>query len=212
MSGTLFIHTEYSKSKRISDRSTAMSFVSSALFAISASLDAFIVGVNFGIRKIHIPFLHNLIISLITLAGTVLSILFGQSLAPLLPAETASLAGSVLLILIGIFYLLKSMYEVIKKYQSDPLDKKPVSDNEIAFTRLGHTFLLGITLSINNMGIGISASIAGLPLLSAALLTLFFSIALLTIGNRIGNARPFRYLQQYADPLSGLLLIGLGLL
>ncbi len=190
-----------------------MILLSSALFAISASLDAFIVGIGYGIRKVHIPFLQNLLISLITLLGTVFSILFGQTLAPLLPPGYAGRAGNALLILMGSFYLIKFMLRFLPKCQSSGAEVNSCAKKEPeTLTNLWAVLLLGFTLSINNVGIGISASIAGLSLLPSAALTMLFSVTLLALGNRLGQARLLQKAERYAEPLSGLLLIGLGLL
>lgn len=191
---------------------------SSLLFAISASLDAFIVGITYGIRKIHINIAQNLIISIITLAGTVISILLGSWLAPFFPAQAAKAAGSIMLAMLGLYYIIKFMICAIKKY----LYERKITENEIQKTSedaahnqpeftLKEIVALGIALSVNNMGIGIGASIAGLSLLPTAVITLLLSVCLLALGNCIGKVKFLRMADKYADPLSGILLIGLGI-
>ena len=193
-----------------------MQLFSSSLFAVSASLDALIVGITYGIKKVHIGFLTNLLVSLVTLAGTVVSIGLGLKLAPLFPPRAASLAGSAILILLGGYYILKFLIQALKKY----LEKRQLTAAEMQHTSsaaprdvlsLRETILLGIALSVNNMGIGIGASIAGLELLPAASATFIFSICFLYLGNRLGKMRFLRIADRFADPLSGLLLIGLGI-
>lgn len=194
-----------------------MPFIASILFAISASLDAFIVGISYGIKKVHITFLQNMIISLITLAGTILSITIGRHLAPLLPLRTAEIAGSTILSLLGLYYIIKFMRCNLKKYLPDghiatdeirgaSMEEKKQS----SALSLRETALLGLALSVNNIGIGIGASIAGLSLFSAAVITLLFSICFLFLGNYIGKAKILHIADKYADLISGLLLIGLG--
>ncbi len=221
-----------------------LSFLSSALFAFSASLDALIAGISLGIRKITISFRQNLLVSLIALAGTALSLWLGQSLAALLPgdsaagaaapvsaeiftlpasaafaspaadasslltsadaaspaADLADLAGSLLLLLIGVFYLLKYMISLFQKYQPKA---QTLSWN------LRTLLPLALALSLNNVGIGLSAGIAGLNPLASSLLTFLFSFLLLFLGNRLGKARLFRNAERYGDLVSGILLIGL---
>lgn len=197
-----------------------MSLLSSFLFALSASLDAFLVGISTGIRKTRITLPQNLLISLITLAGTVFSIRFGQALAPLLPPKAASRAGSALLILMGTFYLIQFMWHTLRKYLPDSPAKhfssaraRAASGNTPAPPKgLWGLLAMGIALSLNNIGIGVGASIAGISCLSAAVLTFLFSVTFLFAGNRLGRARLFSNARAFAEPLSGLLLIGLGLL
>lgn len=72
-------------------------------------------------------------------------------------------------------------------------------------------FLLGCALSLNNIGIGFSASIAGLPFLPASLSTFLCSLGFLALGSRLGQSAIVQKFEDYADPVSGLLLVLLGL-
>ena len=60
-----------------------MSVLPSLLFGISASLDALLVGCALGLQKVPLPAKHNLLISAVTLIGTVISISLGNLLLPL---------------------------------------------------------------------------------------------------------------------------------
>lgn len=55
-------------------------FFASLLFGISASLDALLVGIGYGIRGTRIKLWQNLVISLITLLGTCLSVGLGHKI------------------------------------------------------------------------------------------------------------------------------------
>ena len=67
-----------------------MSVLPSLLFGISASLDALLVGCALGLQKVPLPAKHNLLISAVTLIGTVISISLGNLLLPLIPGEIAT--------------------------------------------------------------------------------------------------------------------------
>lgn len=67
--------------------------IASLLFGISASLDALLVGMAYGIRQVRILPWQNLAISLVTLLGTCLSVGLGHRLAALLPAYRPMLPG-----------------------------------------------------------------------------------------------------------------------
>ena len=54
------------------------SFLSAVIFSMSSNLDNFVIGIAFGIKKIKIGFLPNLLIALITVAGTVASMYAGK--------------------------------------------------------------------------------------------------------------------------------------
>lgn len=236
-----------------------MSFVSSLLFAVSASLDALLVGVTYGIRKIRIPLLHNLFISLITLIGTILAICAGKALTPLLSrfpflTQHISRSGSAILLGMGLYYLLKKLLSFVHKKtdtsgentaccepdtaeavstgssdnapifaastsssgntpisaaSTDPPREVPSRDT--APLTLRELALMGVALSLNNMGIGIGASMTGIPLLSASILTFLCSVCFLFLGNSLGNTKSLGIADQYTDLISGFLLILLGI-
>lgn len=175
-----------------------MWFLSALLFGISASLDALILGISYGLRGIHITFRNNFLISLITLLGTCLSVGFGERLVLFIPKSINAWIGSIALIGYGLFYIIKFTINLSKKYPF----KTELPKNSI--------FITGAALSLNNIGIGLGASIAGLHLLPAAVSTFVFSFAFLFAGNHLGRSRLSSVLGNAADPLSGLLLLGLG--
>lgn len=202
-----------------------MSLLSSLLFGLVASLDAFLVGITYGIRKIHIPLRYNLLISLITLAGTLFSIQCGQYLLPLFPVSAAEISGSCILLFLGLFYLIKGIRSLLAKAPDTGQSfsasagnfAAPHSqpENKVSSQTLSLTFsqacILGITLSLNNMGIGLGASMSRLPFLPVLITTLLFSLLFLFAGNRLGNSPLLQLSQKASDFLSGILLLLLGL-
>ena len=190
-----------------------MSLLPSLLFGISASLDALLVGTALGLRKVPLPAGHNLLISTVTLMGTVISIGLGTLLLPLFPTGIGTRIGSSVLILFGLYYLGKWL---LSKWRcrispTDPLcqeEKKFASHRKLT---LFQTLALGCALSMNNIGIGFSASITGLPFLPASISTFFCSFGFLTLGSRLGRSALLQQIGEYTDPASGLLLILLGL-
>ena len=238
--------------------------ISSLLFGISASLDALLVGISYGIRQIRIRFWQNLIISLITLLGTCLSVGLGHKLIPFLPAPIQGCAGSLILILLGLYYIVKwvitSLQNCCPKAPPEAAQSPEITSTSAKGTaptssmrntsysnaasssrttssasedlptkidsstrdasaaknpssqlKLAEVFALSLTLSLNNLSAGLSASLAGLTLLPTAVSTLVCSILFLFSGNRLGQNPVLQLAGRAADPLSGALLIGLGL-
>ncbi|MCM1189175.1 MAG: manganese efflux pump [bacterium] len=187
-----------------------MQLFSCLLFGVSASLDSLLVGVSFGLRRVRILLWQNLFISFVTFLGTCLSALLGACLLPLLPPLLGRCAGSLILMLLGVYYIMKWSLRLLpsRRRRRDDLTETSVPKGltlpEIAF--------LSVTLSANNIGIGLSASMAGISLLPAAVSTMLCSILFLFTGNRLGRSRFLRAVGSAADPISGLLLIGLGIL
>ena len=194
-----------------------MQLVPSLLFGISASLDALLVGISYGLRGVHVRLLQNLYISLVALLGTCLSVGLGGLLVPLLPSVISRLAGSLILMFLGIYYIAKWTLTFLKNRA--PQVKANSEGSALVSTerppgRLTamEVLLLSFTLSVNNLGIGLSASIAGLTLIPAATATCICSILFLYLGNQLGRSRLMRLIGGLADPISGILLISLGLI
>lgn len=196
-----------------------MQFFPSLLFGISASLDALLVGIGYGLRKVRISAAQNLFISLMSLLGTCLSACAGSRLTSLMPSAFArsvppGCIGSVILMLLGVYYIAKWLW-LTQKNRRQQTEKENIlvsTSAESPGISPWQTFILSLSLSANNIGIGLSASMAGLPLLPAAVMTFLCSALFLLWGNRLGGSRLLRLTGSAADPISGLLLIGLGII
>ena len=192
-----------------------MQFLSSLLFGVSASLDSLLVGVSYGIRRVHIRLWQNFFISFVTLLGTCLSISAGHLLIPLLPEVVCRYAGSLILALLGIYYIIKWLISSLQNRHDDKMPHYSEISSASASKKwetlsFAEVFTLSLTLSLNNLGIGLSASLAGLSLLSTAVATLICSVLLLFLGNQLGRCRLLQLAGTAAEPVSGILLIGLG--
>ncbi|MCI9277823.1 MAG: hypothetical protein HFH90_09085 [Lachnospiraceae bacterium] len=194
-------------------------FFASLLFGISASLDALLVGIGYGIRGTRIKLWQNLVISLITLLGTCLSVGLGHRLVRLLPGVIGDYAGSLILILLGLYYIVKWTISFLRCDSGETASENPghemVSASvSIAFPclKLTEVLILSLTLSLNNLSAGLSASLAGLTLLPAAVSTLACSVLFLFAGNRLGRNPVLQLAGKGAEPISGGLLIGLGVM
>lgn len=196
-----------------------MPFISSLLFALSANIDSFIVGMSYGIKKSNINLVKSTVISLVTLVGTVVSILMGARISQFLPASSTQAIGCALLIGLGLYYILKSFLvyfrEKFRKAEVKTNELVPGSANkapaEAALLTLKEGFFLGLALSINNFGMGIGASITGLKLVPTAIMSLIVSVFFLYAGNFIGKTKMPHISDQMADIISGLILAGLGI-
>lgn len=186
-----------------------MQIIPSLLFGISASLDALLIGISYGIRGIRVRLWQNLLVSGITLAGTCLSVGFGGWLAPRLPHMASRYAGSMVLMLLGIWYVVKWTVKMLAHTREMT---QAAAAGLVLHLSFPEVLGLGVSLSLNNIGIGLSASIAGLALIPAAIATLACSLLFLFAGNRLGRSRLLQFLGAAADPVSGILLILLALL
>ncbi len=184
-----------------------MHIISALLFGISANIDAFVVGFSYGVKRQGIPFLTNLIISLITFLGTLVSISLGTAASAFLPGGSTKIAGSLLLILLGLYYCIKFILEKVRAQGSDKAALSSQSKNRLSKKEAA---ALGLALTVNNAGMGIGASFAGIHFLLTSLLTLFFCGFFLFTGNRIGTRWAPGALGRVADLLSGCIIVILG--
>ena len=194
-----------------------MQLIPSLLFGISASLDALLVGVSFGLRGIHIRPLQNLFISLIALLGTCLSVGLGGLVTPLLPPMMGNCVGSLILMLLGIYYIAKWILTALQNHVQDHRSESEPpalisTEQALPCLTAPQVLLLSLTLTANNLGIGLSASMAGLTLIPAATATCICSVLFLYLGNHLGRSRLLQLIGGLTDPISGLLLIFLSLI
>ncbi len=196
-----------------------MHILSSFLFALSANIDSFIVGMSYGIKKSNIDLLKSTVISLITLTGTVVSILMGAEISQFLPASSTQAIGCSLLIGLGLYYIIKAICSHIRRLfrRSEVKTSELASWDEAIHSRettlltLKEGIWLGLALSVNNFGMGIGASITGLKLIPTAILSLAVSVIFLYSGNFIGKTKMPHISDRTADILSGFILVGLGI-
>lgn len=215
--------------------------ITSLLFGISASLDALLVGIGFGLRRVRIRLWQNLAISLVTLLATCLCVGLGHRLAVLLPAMVSAYAGSLVLVLLGLYYIAKWGMSLLHSRarrpavtgdcggmpsglspacrptgpeqtpRGAPADCAELLPGAALSLSLPEVLTLSLTLSLNNLSAGLSASLAGLALVPAAIATFVCSVLFLEGGNRLGGCRMLQLAGCAAEPVSGILLIGLGM-
>lgn len=186
-----------------------MNILSSLLFAISANADNFVVALSYGINKIRIGLSSNLLISLITLTGTVLSMSLIKIISSPVPENIANLIGSAMLILIGVWTIVKPL---LKKIDSDGIiDNPEKADKDNSSTiDAKESITLGLALTLNNVGLGIGASITGLNIVLTSLLTFGLSLLMIVVGYFVGSYYLSKVFSKRATIVSGLVIIVLG--
>lgn len=206
------------------------------LFVISATLDSLVVGVAYGMRRLKISILSNTLIAFIGFISTYLSMVVGKFIESFISSRNSSIIGSIFLIVIGLWFILNTILKTkkdkakINDYDSTLLLQK---QNKIeSYTHqceelltnpekadidnsgnidLREAIMLGFALALNNMGLGIGASIAGLNIKLTSLLTFIFSFMSIPLGYSIGKKFLSQVFNKKADIISGTIIIFLGL-
>lgn len=282
-----------------------MHYISAMMFALSANMDNVAIGLAYGIKDVQIRFRSNLLIACLTSLGTLISMEAGATLTALLPEGLATNLGCGLLILMGLWFVVKSLHsrisaalrahsgeedeEVYDPFREEAEDvsfsglesaalagvpsglthtksgckvvisgapeflsgealqtaaadaaliqaeaamaQVPFTQAEAAMMRTRsagcpdspkeefcesyvswkESFFLALALMINNLGFGVGARIAGLPIAATSVCTFFFSMFLLSAGVYLGKHFSHTFVGRYTDLISGCIIIALGL-
>ncbi|OWZ82883.1 manganese efflux pump MntP family protein [Natranaerobius trueperi] len=170
-----------------------MNLIPIIFLVVSSTLDDLGVGFSIGMQR-RIPVQIILIIALFSGATMAIGIFLGDILYPLIPAGIDDLIAALVFLSFGIYF-------IFKKTDPDDQKKEPIDLN----TYMG--IILGITLSINSLVLGVSAGITGYPIIFTSLLAFFLSFIFLLVGSLFGKA--VQPILNRADLISGFLLIAL---
>ena len=169
------------------------------------------VSVAYGIKKIKINLFCNIVITVVSTLGTFISMLFGIFLSKIIAVQFINYIGSAILILIGLYFI----YEFFKKNPSEyeEILKTPakVDKNNSGTLELTEIITLALALTVNNLGVGISASIAGLNIWVTTILTFIITMLFIKIGTFIGNNKIFNFLGKYSSLISGIIIALIGI-
>nr|WP_081580441.1 sporulation membrane protein YtaF [Gottschalkia acidurici] len=212
---------EYNTDRKLPLGGVYMQLLSVFLFSLSANIDGLTVGLAYGIKDIEISYKSNILIAIITSIGTFVSMTIGLFARKFIPIEILSIIGCIILILIGLSIIISSLKnkeertkdikneditytEILKKPQKADKDNSGYIDTREAFT-------LGLALSLNNFGLGVGASATGINIYLTTIFTFILSILCIIIGVKIGRKYLSKSLRKYADLISGIVIIFLGL-
>jgi putative sporulation protein YtaF len=203
------------------------------LLALACSLDNIGVGIAFGVRKLNVPFGTNLLIAVLTTAGTLVVMLGGHLVTRLVHPQTATLMGGVIIILAGAWVVLQ---ETVWQQPEKPpeelqlialegapevsfckkilmiLDNPFIADQDFSgHIDLREGLLLGLALLLNNLPIGLVAGLLGLSPLLITMSVIILSILTIWVGISAGYSLGYHWLGRLSGPISGLILIGIGI-
>ena len=202
-----------------------MHILSILLFAVSASSDSLVVGLSYGAKKVGIHFGINVILSLISGLGTYLAMSLGTLFFEFIPASLSNYIGSSILILFGIYlfihFLIKQSGRKKRKqaydeselalYENALRNPELIDKNASKTIELKEAIILGLVLCLNNIGLGIGASITGLNLYLTSIASGLFSLVFIPIGYYIGAKLLSDRFSEYSEVISIIMIIGLGI-
>lgn len=186
--------------------------ISAILFSIAANIDNIPIGISYGIKKVHIPFYINIFISFITSIFTFISMYISKNLNYLINSKITNIIGSSILIIIGIFSILKAIIKV-KNKNVITRNKTIVRNNGTNCTiKIREIIVIIITLVINNIAIGIFAGVTGINIICTFFSSFIFSTLFLYFSNKLGQKIFGKLSDKYSIFISSILLILLGII
>ena len=201
------------------------------LLALSVSVDAFGIGVTYGLRKIKIPLWPKAIIFMLSLAFSGVAMFLGSVICSVFPPLAAKIIGNAILFFMGLWIIYQSVgkekknrkekqttgTEKVLDFMIKPLGitvqiiKNPTSGdlNKSSSIDPIEALYLGTALSIDCIGAGVGAVAGGASSLLYPLFVAGFQMLLLTGGSFLG--RKLLIFDKIHDKLwmilSGLLLM-----
>lgn len=186
---------------------------------LASNLDNAGVGIAYGVRKIQISGLANLMIAVISVIATLIGGALGGLVSNWITPFMAHLIGTIVIVGVGIWVMCQPFLEKkTKKREANSnlvtqiLRSPEEADRDQSKTiSIGEAVLLGTALSMNALAGGFDAGITRLNLFATAISVGVLSYILMAVCSYIGSRYAADKLGDRATILSGLLLILIGL-
>lgn len=195
------------------------SLMTMCALAIAANLDNAGVGIAYGVRKIHISTLANIIVACITGIATILSGFVGSALSHYIHPVIANGIGAAVMFGVGLWVIFEP-YRSRRKRRQDArnggvigriLEDPATADFDRSQTiGLLEAVVLGIALAMNAFAGGFDAGVTHLNLWGTTCFVTVFSFILLGLSAYLGRRYAARALGDKATLIAGVLLLAIG--
>ncbi|SHJ27780.1 putative sporulation protein YtaF [Clostridium cavendishii DSM 21758] len=196
--------------------------LSALLFSLSSNLDNLVIGIAYGIKRIKIGIISNFIIAIVSVTGTFIAMSLGTYISRFLPNYVANGLGAGMIIILGIYFVLQSIVNMMSNNKSKDLALKDINDmveyaeksdlDKSGDISVKEAFFVALGLTFNNLGTGVAASITGVSIQITVIVTFILSVITILFGQALGNHVLGKLLGKYAPLLSGVLIIILGII
>lgn len=183
------------------DRLSALT--AAALFAAACNLDTVLLSAGFSARGVVLRRGYGLAIAALTTLITWVSLALGAGAAALLGGRPAQVLGGLVLAGMGSWFVLDWLRR--------PGPPPEGTEEAEAAAGLRGCVALAAALAVNNAGAGVAAGVSGISPGLAAAANLLATLGALPLGRALGGRLAGRLLGRYALPLTGALLVALGL-
>jgi len=189
-------------------------YYSLAILAIAISIDGFVVGVTYGLKKIAIGIIPLLIISGISTMAIFITGNIGAVLATTMNEVLARNIGSIILVFMGLWMILNTYFEDFFNTHLKVIKilKEPVKadfDKSGSINIVEATFL-GIALALDAVGAGLGVGFTGFNTFIVPIIIGIANLILVSsgyiFGNKIGDIMPSSF-----QVFPGIIIILLGI-
>ena len=188
-----------------------MAWPAALLVGAVSNLDNLGVGVALGISDTRIGAMANLIVAAITMPVMAAAVTCGRLLSKLIPSAVTGWLGPLIIIAIGIGTA--STSAAAFRPPDGAGDSRcawrhaPDVDRAVSWRE---AIVLGVALSVNNLGTGVGAGVSGIPALATTVSAGLLSLACVGGGSHFGRALGRLVLRRYAPLIAGMLLLAVG--
>jgi putative Mn2+ efflux pump MntP len=176
---------------------------------IGANTENLPVGFAYGLRRVRIGLIRNLLIAAVTTAAAIVPLAIGRGLRGYVPAEAPDIVAGLILGGLGLFNAWRERRSSGMRIKvPEPRGRGTKSID------LRETLAVAGALSINNIGLGFAGGVAGLDYGPVALSVGGFSVALLWLGEWLSRrlARPIAAAFHWLRLDGNFLLVAVGIL
>lgn len=203
-----------------------MEFLAVLFFALAVSMDGFLAGLAYGVKRIKIPLASLLLIAFASALAVSVSMICGKGLAVMLPPALTGKIGAFFIFLIAVYFLMqscRSRLEVMEGDEQEPLvafSIKPLGiiiqilrepssadfdcSGEIS---LSEAFFLGFALAVDALGAGLGMAMAGYDIFYTAIMVAVLKLILVSGGMTLGKCAAQKIWQTWLAWLPGIILL-----
>lgn len=186
---------------------------------IASNLDNAGVGIAYGVRRIHIPWVQNLVITVISFVATLFAGLFGHFITTWVSRSVGTWIGTIVIVAVGVWVLSQPFIAHRPRPEKERggfitailRNPEEADRNRNQAIGLGESFILGIALAMNALAGGFDAGITKLDVLWTSVSVGLFSFILLGLAAFAGERYAAERLGEKATIAAGILLILVGI-
>ena len=178
-------------------------FVNTLILSLFSSLDAFGIGITYGLKNTKFSFPSQIAFFCVALISTFVSVFLGNGLKNYLSVSLANFIGSTIIIGIGIY----TIYDSFKNHKDFDFDKSNDINAKEAIT-------LSLSVTADSLCIGLGSSLIGINTFLFPIFVAIFHLSFLLLGDILGKniLGIGRVPNQLWNVISGIILILIGII